>query len=286
METPALHAKKILFYTLLALFAFAANSLFCRMALGKALIDGTSFTLIRLLSGSITLVVITLLFKKSTWQSVPMDYRAAGFLFLYAITFSFAYGYLSTGTGALILFGSVQATMIGVALWRGERPHPIEWVGLILALTGLVYLVFPSLNAPPLTGSLLMAVAGIAWGGYSLRGRGVHHPITATTKNFIGTLPLALLISLLMWQSAHYSLQGIILAILSGALASGVGYAIWYTALTGLTATRAATVQLSVPIIAALAGVIFLGEILSLHLIIASFLILGGIGLAVFARKL
>lgn len=276
----------ILLYTLLALFAFAANSLFCRMALGGQLIDGASFTMIRLISGAITLASISFLFKKSTWQAVRMDYFSAGLLFLYAITFSFAYQYLTTGTGALILFGAVQATMISVALWRGERPHFIEWIGLIFAIIGLIYLVFPSLNAPPLSGSLLMAVAGIAWGGYSLRGRGVHHPITATAKNFIGTLPFTIIVSAILWQTATYSAQGIVLAILSGAFASGIGYAIWYTALTGLTATRAATVQLSVPIIAAMAGIIFLGEVLSLHLFISSTLILGGIGLAVFARKL
>lgn len=280
-----INSRKILFYTLIALFAFAANSLFCRMALGAQLIDGASFTLIRLVSGAIMLVMIAFLFRRATWQQVHMDYLSSGFLFLYAMSFSFAYQYVNTGTGALILFGAVQATMISVALLRGERPHRIEWLGLLLAISGLIYLVYPSLNSPPLTGSVLMSISGIAWGAYSLRGRGVRHPIVATAKNFIGAVPLAIISSALLWQSTAYSAKGILLAVLSGAFASGMGYAMWYVALTGLTATRAATVQLSVPILAAIAGIIFLNEVLSLHLLIASTLILGGIGLAVFSRK-
>jgi drug/metabolite transporter (DMT)-like permease len=206
-------------------------------------------------------------------------------LFLYAAAFSYAYNGLGAGAGALILFGSVQATMILFALRSGERPHVLEWSGLGLALTGLVYLVFPGLSAPPLLSSALMAVAGLAWGLYSLRGRGAMNPLEETTRNFVLALPPALLINLLMLRDAHVSRTGVVLAVLSGALASGVGYVVWYAALRGLTATRAATVQLAVPVLAAAGGVLFLSERISLRLLLAGVVILGGIGLALLGRS-
>lgn len=267
-----------------ALVAFAANSVLCRLALGRATIDAASFTAIRLASGAGVLLLITAAVNRKSPAIGRGNPASALLLFLYAAAFSFAYTGLGAGTGALILFGSVQATMILFALRSGERPHVLEWAGLGLALCGLVYLVFPGLTAPPLLSSALMAVAGIAWGLYSLRGRGASNPLDETTRNFVLALPLAVIINLLMLRDAHVSRTGVILAVLSGALASGVGYVVWYAALRGLTATRAATVQLAVPVLAAAGGVLFLSERISLRLLLAAFVILGGVGLALLGR--
>lgn len=271
--------------TVVALVAFAMNSLLCRLALGQATIDAASFSTVRLTSGACVLLLISL----ATQGGLPSLRRGAWasalLLFLYAAAFSFAYIRLTTGTGALILFGSVQATMIIVALRSGERPRALEWLGLALALGGLVYLVFPGLAAPPLTSSALMTVAGISWGFYSLRGRGATDPLANTTTNFTLSLPFVVIVNLLLLRGAHLSAKGVVLAVLSGALASGVGYVVWYAALRGLTATRAATVQLAVPVIAALSGVILLSEAVSFRLLLSAALILGGVGLALAGRK-
>ncbi len=270
-----------------ALAAFAANSVICRLALGEATIDAASFSTIRLVSGAATLLLIAALVKKRSpcpWGPRG-NWVSATMLFLYAVAFSFAYVSLSTGTGALILFGAVQATMILAALGSGERPHIPGWVGLFLALVGLVYLVFPGLTAPSPTGSVLMAVAGIAWGVYSLRGRGAADPLVDTTNNFVRSLPLVLVVSLSMLQDIQVSAKGVLLAVLSGAMASGVGYVVWYAALRGLTATRAAAVQLCVPVLAALGGVIFLSEDISMRLLLSAIMVLGGVGLAVVGRE-
>jgi drug/metabolite transporter (DMT)-like permease len=266
--------------------AFAANSVLCRLALGHAAIDAASFTSIRLASGAGVLLLITAAVERRTPALGRGNPASALLLFLYAAAFSFAYNGLGAGTGALILFGSVQATMLLFALGSGERPHVSEWAGLALALAGLVYLVFPGLqSAPPLLSSALMTVAGISWGLYSLRGRGAKSPLAETTKNFVLALPLALIINLLMLRNAHVSRRGVMLAVLSGALASGVGYVVWYAALRGLTATRAATVQLAVPVLAAVGGVLFLSERISLRLLLAGVVILGGVALALSRRS-
>lgn len=267
-----------------ALVAFAANSVLCRLALGRAAIDAASFSSIRLASGAGVLLLITAAVNRSGAAPGRFNPQSALLLFLYAAAFSFAYNGLGAGAGALILFGSVQATMIFSALVSGERPHVSEWSGLGLALCGLVYLVFPGLAAPPLLSSAFMGVAGISWGLYSLRGRGVKNPLAETTKNFVLALPLAFLVNLLMLRDAHVSRMGVVLAILSGALASGVGYVVWYAALRGLTTTRAATVQLAVPVLAALGGVLFLSERITLRLLLAALVILGGIALALLGR--
>jgi drug/metabolite transporter (DMT)-like permease len=212
------------------------------------------------------------------------NWLSAFFLFAYAICFSFAYISLTTGTGALILFGTVQATMIAAALRAGERPRILEWSGIFLAFGGLIYLVFPGLSAPPLASSLLMIAAGISWGFYTLRGRGSLNPLMETTGNFARAVPLVILASLPFIYQTYFSRTGILLAVLSGAIASGVGYAVWYTALKFHTATRAAFLQLSVPALAALGGVIILSEIVSPRLLLASALILGGIGLAIWGK--
>ena len=270
--------------TTLTMIAFASNSVLNRLALGQDTIDATSYTTIRLVSGGVMLFVIASLYRKDKQPILRGSWISAAFLFLYAITFSFAYLSLTAGTGALILFGSVQITMIIVALSSGERPHILEWIGLFLALGGLIYLVFPGLAAPSPLGSALMAIAGIAWGFYSIRGRGSNNPLAATAGNFVYAIPMIVLIRLVSLSNIHVSTNGILLATLSGALASGVGYVIWYAALRGLTTIRAAIVQLSVPVIAAWSGVIFLAENISLRLLVAGVFIMGGIALAVFSR--
>jgi drug/metabolite transporter (DMT)-like permease len=270
--------------TAFAMAAFAANSILCRLALGGETIDAASFSSVRLASGALTLLLITAVTGRAGAFRNRGDWGSAGVLFLYAVPFSFAYLDLGAGTGALLLFGAVQATMILAGLLAGERPHPLEWAGLGVALIGLIYLVFPGLTAPPLGGSLLMLTAGVAWGAYSLRGRGAADPIGATTGNFVRAVPLALAVSAAFITRSHLSTEGLALAFASGAVASGCGYVVWYAALRGLTATQAATVQLSVPVLAAAGGVAFLAEAVSVRLLLSSVAILGGVGLALSGR--
>lgn len=274
----------IILYTVLAMIAFASNSLLNRLALGRGTIDAVSYTTVRLVTGAVMLVMIAMIQKNNGGAKVRGSWLSAALLFLYAITFSFAYLSLSAGTGALILFGSVQVTMILVALRSGERPHLLAWLGVFLALGGLVYLVMPGLKAPSPLGSALMTVGGVAWGFYSLRGRGSDTPLADTAGNFLFAVPFILSVRLVSLNNIHFSINGILLAVFSGAIASGVGYVIWYAALRGLTATRAAIVQLSVPVLAAWGGVVFLAEDLSLRLMLAGALILGGIALSVTGR--
>ncbi|MCG6872307.1 MAG: DMT family transporter [Gammaproteobacteria bacterium] len=263
--------------TLLALVAFAGNSVLCRMALGAGTVDAASFTSIRLLSGALVLLLILAVngkpgrgFSRGSWSASLM-------LFLYAVTFSFAYIHLNTGTGALILFGSVQITMILLALMKGTRLHLAEWLGVITAFGGFVYLVAPGVSAPPLGGFTLMAIAGAAWGVYTLKGRGSDDPLADTAGNFMRTLPLVAVLSGASVHTAQLSAQGILLAVLSGAVASGMGYTLWYSALRSLSASQAAVLQLLVPVLAALGGVVFIAEAISLRLIVSALLILGGI---------
>ena len=279
-----LSSYQTILLTTLAMIAFASNSLLNRLALGRQAIDPTSYTAIRLTSGALMLFLLARLQRRNGPAGSRGSWFSAAFLFLYAITFSFAYLSLSAGTGALILFGSVQLTMLVVAILGGEHPQPLEWIGLLLALGGLVYLVFPGLTAPPLVGSVLMTTAGIAWGFYTLRGRGSQNPLADTAVNFMYAVPLILVLWVFTFWNIHISVNGIILATFSGALASGVGYVIWYSALRGLTTNRAAIIQLSVPVIAAWGGVIFLSENISLRLWLAGMLILGGIGLSALSR--
>ena len=272
-------------YTSLTMVAFASNSILNRLALGQESIDAVSYTTIRLVAGAVTLWFISFLQKNNAEPKVRGNWISASMLFIYAIAFSLAYLSLTAGTGALILFGTVQVTMILAALRSGERPQPLEWLGVLLALGGLVYLVWPGLKAPSPLGSALMILAGIAWGVYSLRGRGTESPLADTTGNFIRAVPLIVLVRLVTLNGVELSQPGILLAILSGAVASGVGYVIWYAALRGLTATRAAIVQLSVPVIAAWGGVVLLAEDISFRLILAGAFILGGIALAITGRR-
>jgi drug/metabolite transporter (DMT)-like permease len=231
------------------------------------------------------LAVITYFVSRKTRNFKSGSWSSAFFLFAYAICFSLAYLDLTAGTGALILFGSVQLTMIIVSLLRGERPRPLEWLGLIVAVAGLIYLVFPGLASPPFLSSLLMAAAGAAWGFYTLRGKGSGDPLADTTGNFVRSVPMIAVVAIVMLSKIHLSGRGILLAVLSGAVTSGIGYTVWYAALKHHTATRAAVLQLAVPVIAAVLGVMFLAEVASARLFVAGALILGGIGLTIFGRK-
>jgi drug/metabolite transporter (DMT)-like permease len=265
--------------TAFALLCFALNSLLCRMALAGGAIDAATFSTVRLISGAVLLAALVLASRRR-WPARAAGWGPPLLLFLYAVPFSFAYLDLSVGAGALILFGTVQTTMIATGLATGERPRPAEWLGLLVALAGLLYLVWPGLEAPPLRGALLMATSGVAWGAYSLRGKGAADPLAATARNFALAVPFALGTSAAAWPSAVASARGVVLAVVSGALASGLGYVLWYSALRGLTATRAAVVQLLVPVLAAAMGAAALREPISLRLLAAATMILGGVGLA------
>jgi drug/metabolite transporter (DMT)-like permease len=269
--------------TALALAAFAGNSLLCRAALRDTGIDAASFTALRILAGGAALWVIV-----RVRSGTPLgggSWASAAALFVYAAGFSFAYLSLTAATGALLLFGAVQVTMIGIGLMRGERLHPGQWIGVALAAAGLVGLLLPGLSAPPLGGALLMIAAGVAWGVYSLRGRTGGDPTAVTAGNFVRACLPAAALSAAMLPWATIDAAGMGLALMSGAVTSGIGYAIWYAALPGLTATRAASVQLSVPVLTALAGVLLLAEPLSPRLLLASAAVLGGITLVIAVRR-
>jgi drug/metabolite transporter (DMT)-like permease len=274
---------RLVFLTSLAMIAFAGNSLLCRIAFKHTGIDAASFTTIRLISGAVMLSLIAGISRGT--HTGRGNWLSAFALFAYAAGFSVAYVSLPAATGALLLFGAVQATMIGYGIWAGERLSRPQLAGLALAFGGLVSLLLPGLSAPPLSGSLLMLSAGVAWGVYSLRGRGAGDPTRVTAGNFLRAATIAAALSLLMHDGASPDSAGFWYAVSSGALASGIGYAIWYTALPALKAANAATVQLSVPVIAALGGIVFLGEPVNLRLVLASVAILGGIALVIWEKK-
>jgi len=265
------------------MLAFAGNSILCRLALTTTSLDAASFTTIRILSGAVMLALLVALRSRgSLWGG---SWISAASLLAYAAGFSFAYIALPAATGALLLFGAVQGTMVGYGLVSGERLNVRQLIGIVLALSGLLILFLPGLETPPLLGSLLMIGAGVAWGLYSLRGRGLGDPTKATAGNFIRAVPLAIAISLIMWPSTNWDGVGAAYAVASGALASGVGYAIWYAVLPFLQATTAATVQLSVPAIAAIGGVVFLGEPISIQLALSSVAILGGVCIYIVSKR-
>jgi drug/metabolite transporter (DMT)-like permease len=282
MKNPMSYVR-IIVLTTLTMIAFASNSLLCRAALKDTGIDPASFTTIRLISGAMMLWLVVSLSRGT--HTGRGNWLSAFALFAYAASFSFAYVSLPAATGALLLFGAVQTTMIGHGIWAGERLRRLQFAGLVLALAGLVGLLLPGLTAPPVIGSLLMLGAGVAWGVYSLRGRGAGNPTRVTAGNFLRAVPFAAALSVLMVDRSSLDSAGFWYAVASGALASGIGYAIWYTALPALKATKAATVQLSVPVIAALGGIVFLGEPLTLRLILSSVAILGGIALVILEKQ-
>ena len=266
----------------LAMLAFACNSLLCRIALSQTGVDAATFTSTRLISGAAVLWLIV------QWRRPGVrrggDWTSAAALFAYAATFSYAYARLTTATGALLLFGSVQATMLGYGLWAGERLRGWQWAGLLLALGGLAALMAPGLSAPPAGGALLMVCAGVGWGVYSLRGRGASDPLGTTAGNFLRAAALTAVLSALLAGQARWDGAGLALGVASGALASGLGYIIWYAALPHLAATSAAIMQLSVPVIAAVGGVLLLGEPMSLRFALSAAAILGGIALVVLQK--
>jgi drug/metabolite transporter (DMT)-like permease len=279
-ESQRLLPVQVHLLTLLSVFAFASNSLLCRLALRHSAIDAASFTSVRLVTGAIVLAVIVRL-RRGEAARFAGDWPSAIVLFIYAAGFSWAYLSLPEATGALLLFGAVQITMIGYGLWRGERLKPMQTVGLLAACAGLAAMLLPGIHTPPWRGSLLMVCAGVAWGAYSLRGRGSGNPLAVTAGNFWRASVLAVVMSATLLQSAQLDVPGVSYALASGGLASGVGYAIWYTAIRGLAATSAATVQLSVPVIAALGAVALLGEPITVHLAVTSLVILGGVALVI-----
>jgi drug/metabolite transporter (DMT)-like permease len=273
---------RVFVLTLLAMIAFASNSILCRLALRQTSIDPASFTLARILSGAAALWLILKLRKGSPQKAGSWPSALA--LFIYAAAFSFAYITLPAGTGALLLFGAVQVTMISSGLRKGERLRAIQIIGLAIALGGLVVLVLPGLSSPPLMGSILMCGAGVAWGIYSLRGRSEKNPASATAGNFLRAVPFAVFVSMIMISQTRLDSLGMVYAIISGAITSGLGYVIWYSALAGLKATTAATVQLSVPVLAAIGGILLLGEPVTLRFLLASVTILGGIALVIIEK--
>lgn len=270
--------------TTFALLAFAGNSILCRLALGENSIDAASFSSIRLLSGILMLVIILALSRPAGKKQSTGSWSASFMLFIYATAFSYAYVSLDTGIGAVILFGAVQITMIMISLTRGARLHISEWAGIIISFSGFIYLVLPGLTTPSLTGFLLMAVAGIAWGFYTVKGQTSQNPISDTTYNFLRTLPLVIILVIVTFPHARLSNEGILLAVLSGAVTSGIGYAVWYMALKDLTISKAVVVQMLVPVIAAAGGILFAHETIPQRMLLASIMILGGI-LMVIMRK-
>ncbi len=279
-------SRRTLALTIAALCAFAANSLLCRAALGLRdgvrEIDAATFTSVRLVSGALALWILA---RAQRVERGGGSWRGALALAGYALAFSFAYVRIAAGVGALILFGSVQATMLASALARRERLRAAQAWGLALALAGLAWLVLPGAGAPDALGAALMVLAGIAWGVYSLLGRGNTRPLASTAQNFVWSVPFALAASAIDWHSAHASVRSFVLASASGAIASGLGYTIWYAALRGLTTTAAAIAQLSVPILAAAGAVVLLGETLHPRLLGCAALVLGGIALALLVRR-
>lgn len=276
---------KILLYTILALVAFAGNSILCRMALGGNAIDPASFTLVRLLAGAVVLAVILKLKTNSRGVRSRGSWRAALMLFVYALAFSYAYLSLNTAAGALVLFGSVQIVMILVSLLKGGKLHWFEVIGVVIAFSGLVYLVFPGVSAPSLGGFLLMTLAGIAWALYTIAGKGSADPLSDTAYNFIRTLPLLILLGGVAIMQCDITLGGICLALLSGGVTSGIGYSIWYSVVKKISVVQAAVVQLFVPIIAAVGGVIFVNESLSYRIILSSIFTLSGILVVMISRQ-
>jgi drug/metabolite transporter (DMT)-like permease len=287
METPGMSALspglRTALLTFFAMLAFASNSLLCRVALTETSIDAASFTALRLASGALILLVILRL--RGVGATKGGSWPMAAMLSAYAVFFSFAYRDLTAATGALLLFGGVQLTMMGYGLWTGERLRGAKLLGVAVAVAGLIGLLLPGLATPPPHAALLMLAAGAAWGVYSLLGRGAGDPIAATGGNFLRAVPFAALLALAATGHESVDRMGVLYAVVSGALTSGLGYVLWYAALPGLRATSAATIQLSVPAIAAIGGAVLLAEPITARLLLSSVAILGGIALTIHRKK-
>lgn len=277
--------------TLVTMLCFAGNSVLCRLALHQTQLDAASFTSVRLIAGA--LVLVSLVYGRQRFADkgvnrhagVGGNWGSALALFVYASALSFSYADMTTGMGALLLFGAVQASMILTGLWRGERLNAWQTAGLVMALAGVAAILAPGLDSPPLLSALFMLTSGVAWGVYSLRGRGVADATGDTAGNFLRATPMALLLSAVSLGQLQADAQGLLYAVLSGAVTSGLGYAMWYAVLPQLTRTRAAAVQLSVPVLAALAGALFVSEPVTLSLLLMSIAVLGGIALVVYGRR-
>lgn len=275
--------SKLILLAMLAMAAFAANSLLCRMALVETDISPATFTFWRLFSGAVVLAVISVMRNQKTLQEGSWVSSLA--LFVYAAGFSFAYISMTTGAGALVLFGAVQITMISWGLFKGEKMTAFQWGGFVLALTGLVLLLLPNAAVPKLSSAVLMLTAGMAWGVYSLRGKGVRLPIEATAGNFIRATPLALILMVVFWPEQQPEVEGIIYAIASGAMASGLGYALWYSILPHIAALKAATLQLTVPVLAVIAGWLLLNEVVTYRIMLSSVMVLGGVAMVIWIKR-
>lgn len=274
---------KLVLLAALAMTAFAANSLLCRMALVETDIDPASFTFWRLTSGALMLTLLVVMRNQKPLQEGNMASAIA--LFVYAAGFSFAYISMTTGAGALLLFGAVQVTMISWGLFKGERMSTLQWGGFLLALVGLILLLLPNAAVPQLSSALMMLAAGIAWGVYSLKGKGAKFPIEATAGNFIRATPLALVLLVIFWPGGEFHAEGMAYAVASGAIASALGYALWYSILVHIAAIKAATLQLSVPVLAVFAGWVFLDETVTLRIILSSLAVIGGVAMVIWVKK-
>ncbi len=272
---------RLLVLTTIVMLAFAANSVLTRFALAEGAIGPSAFAIVRVVSGALMLAILVYWQDRRVFDLGEVSALSAGSLTLYVLGFSYAYVSLDTGVGALILFGGVQITMFAGAVLARDHVPVARWIGAAVALGGLAYLLAPGSQAPGFSGTLLMAAAAIGWGYYSLYGRGVARPLQATAGNFLLAIPVAIAVGLLFWDSAAAQPNGIVLAVISGAITSGLGYALWYKVLPQLQATVAAVAQLTVPVIAAAGGIVFLGEGLSLRFVVASVMILGGVAVAV-----
>ena len=275
---------KLVLLAVLAMTAFAANSLLCRMALVETDIDPASFTFWRLTSGALMLTLLVVMRNQKPLQEGNMASAIA--LFVYAAGFSFAYISMTTGAGALLLFGAVQVTMISWGLFKGERMSALQWGGFLLALIGLILLLLPNAAVPQLSSALMMLAAGIAWGVYSLKGKGAKFPIEATAGNFIRATPLALVLLVIFWPGGEFHAEGMAYAVASGAIASALGYALWYSILVHIAAIKAATLQLSVPVLAVFAGWVFLDETVTLRIILSSLAVIGGVAMVIWVKKI
>ena len=275
---------KLVLLAVLAMTAFAANSLLCRMALVETDIDPASFTFWRLTSGALMLILLVVMRNQKPLQEGNMASAIA--LFVYAAGFSFAYISMTTGAGALLLFGAVQVTMISWGLFKGERMSALQWGGFLLALIGLILLLLPNAAVPQLSSALMMLAAGIAWGVYSLKGKGAKFPIEATAGNFIRATLLALVLLVIFWPGGEFHAEGMAYAVASGAIASALGYALWYSILVHIAAIKAATLQLSVPVLAVFAGWLFLDEPVTLRIILSSLAVIGGVAMVIWVKKI
>lgn len=280
---------RLFLLTLFTMLCFAGNSVFGRLALSTTSIDPSSYTFVRLVCGALVLCVLVIFREKISLRQLLPSNRASWFsslaLFVYASAFSFSYADLTTATGAVLLFGAVQATMIGYGVMRGEPLAILQWLGVVISVAGFIGLMLPGIEAPELLPSMVMFISGVAWGVYSLRGQGADKPLMSTAINFIGATAISAVLITVCWSQVIFDRDGFIYAALSGGLTSAIGYAVWYQVLPWMRSVHAASVQLTVPVLTAVGGVLFVAEPLTLKLVLASAAILGGIALVILSKR-